>query len=75
MLFLTKYGLILAILIACLLLVLTPIILLFLKLYFLRKKVKRLDTKRTIAFFHPYCNAGGGGERVLWRAVEAFQEK
>ncbi|KAH3670348.1 hypothetical protein WICMUC_004844 [Wickerhamomyces mucosus] len=21
-------------------------------------------------FFHPYCNAGGGGERVLWQAVE-----
>lgn len=23
-----------------------------------------------IGFFHPYCNAGGGGERVLWQAVE-----
>ncbi|CCD24440.1 alpha-1,2-mannosyltransferase ALG11 NDAI_0D01260 [Naumovozyma dairenensis CBS 421] len=22
-------------------------------------------------FFHPYCNAGGGGEKVLWKAVEA----
>lgn len=21
-------------------------------------------------FFHPFCNAGGGGERVLWQAVE-----
>lgn len=26
-----------------------------------------------VAFFHPYCNAGGGGERVLWCAVRALQ--
>lgn len=25
---------------------------------------------KTYGFFHPYCNAGGGGERVLWQAVE-----
>lgn len=24
--------------------------------------------KTFIGFFHPYCNAGGGGERVLWVA-------
>ncbi|KAK9450820.1 uncharacterized protein V1518DRAFT_411791 [Limtongia smithiae] len=24
-----------------------------------------------VGFFHPYCNAGGGGERVLWTAVAA----
>ena len=23
----------------------------------------------SVGFFHPYCNAGGGGERVLWQAV------
>uniref|UniRef100_A0A8D0L6W9 GDP-Man:Man(3)GlcNAc(2)-PP-Dol alpha-1,2-mannosyltransferase n=1 Tax=Sphenodon punctatus TaxID=8508 RepID=A0A8D0L6W9_SPHPU len=28
-----------------------------------------------IAFFHPYCNAGGGGERVLWCAIRALQKK
>jgi len=28
-------------------------------------------TQFSIAFFHPYCNAGGGGERVLWCAVNA----
>ncbi|KAH0023770.1 hypothetical protein KCU78_g5302, partial [Aureobasidium melanogenum] len=28
-----------------------------------------------IAFFHPFCNAGGGGERVLWAAVRATQER
>ena len=26
-------------------------------------------------FFHPYCNAGGGGERVLWVAIKALQTK
>ncbi|KAM4864610.1 GDP-Man:Man(3)GlcNAc(2)-PP-Dol alpha-1,2-mannosyltransferase isoform X1 [Urocitellus parryii] len=28
-----------------------------------------------IAFFHPYCNAGGGGERVLWCALRTLQKK
>ncbi|KAH7907372.1 mannosyltransferase [Hygrophoropsis aurantiaca] len=26
-----------------------------------------------VGFFHPYCNAGGGGERVLWAAVASIQ--
>jgi len=44
-----------------------------------RHKVKDLaklgpnDTV-TVGIFHPYCNAGGGGERVLWFAVEALQQ-
>ena len=29
--------------------------------------------RRKVAFFHPYCNAGGGGERVLWCAIRALQ--
>ena len=29
----------------------------------------------SVAFFHPYCNAGGGGERVLWCAVRAVQTR
>ncbi|KAI5250313.1 UDP-Glycosyltransferase/glycogen phosphorylase [Aureobasidium subglaciale] len=28
-----------------------------------------------IGFFHPFCNAGGGGERVLWAAIRATQER
>ncbi|KAI1826892.1 glycosyltransferase family 4 protein [Xylaria intraflava] len=28
-----------------------------------------------VGFFHPFCNAGGGGERVLWAAVRATQER
>ncbi|CAG8565147.1 9863_t:CDS:10 [Paraglomus brasilianum] len=27
-----------------------------------------------IGFFHPYCNAGGGGERVLWTIIRIIQE-
>ncbi|CAM0136227.1 asparagine-linked glycosylation protein [Umbelopsis sp. WA50703] len=26
-----------------------------------------------LGFFHPYCNAGGGGERVLWTAIRDVQ--
>ncbi|KYO34357.1 GDP-Man:Man(3)GlcNAc(2)-PP-Dol alpha-1,2-mannosyltransferase [Alligator mississippiensis] len=35
------------------------------------------DGKRqlVVAFFHPYCNAGGGGERVLWCALRTLQKK
>jgi len=29
----------------------------------------------SVAFFHPYCDAGGGGERVLWEAISAISEK
>lgn len=28
-----------------------------------------------IGFFHPFCNAGGGGERVLWAAIRATQQR
>ncbi|XP_063808023.1 GDP-Man:Man(3)GlcNAc(2)-PP-Dol alpha-1,2-mannosyltransferase [Pseudophryne corroboree] len=31
--------------------------------------------QRVVAFFHPYCNAGGGGERVLWCALRALQNR
>ncbi|KAF8430952.1 hypothetical protein BGX38DRAFT_1295827 [Terfezia claveryi] len=26
-----------------------------------------------VGFFHPFCHAGGGGERVLWAAIRATQ--
>lgn len=32
---------------------------------------RKYPSQFSIAFFHPYCNAGGGGERVLWCAVTA----
>lgn len=28
-----------------------------------------------IAFFHPFCDTGGGGERVLWTGVKAIQDR
>ncbi|MEQ2290361.1 asparagine-linked glycosylation protein [Ameca splendens] len=28
-----------------------------------------------VAFFHPYCNAGGGGERVLWCSLRALMNR
>ena len=28
-----------------------------------------------VGFFHPYCNAGGGGERVLWQSIRALQKR
>ena len=31
-------------------------------------------TSPSIGFFHPYCHAGGGGERVLWCAVRSIQQ-
>ncbi|RDB14695.1 GDP-Man:Man(3)GlcNAc(2)-PP-Dol alpha-1,2-mannosyltransferase [Hypsizygus marmoreus] len=32
-----------------------------------------IENKRLVGFFHPFCNAGGGGERVLWTAIAALQ--
>ena len=26
-----------------------------------------------VGFFHPYCDSGGGGERVLWKCIAALQ--
>ena len=41
-------------------------------LAFCRKRQR--GNMKTIAFFHPHCSAGGGGERVLWKAIEALAE-
>ncbi|KAM3956342.1 ALG11 alpha-1,2-mannosyltransferase [Aphomia sociella] len=40
-----------------------------------RKLQRRNRDGANIAFFHPYCNAGGGGERVLWVAIKAIMDK
>ncbi|KAJ9475097.1 GDP-Man:Man(3)GlcNAc(2)-PP-Dol alpha-1,2-mannosyltransferase [Pseudozyma hubeiensis] len=31
---------------------------------------KTQGARHIVGFFHPYCNAGGGGERVLYEAVQ-----
>eukprot|EP00808_Paulinella_micropora_P012374 g65670.t1 len=36
---------------------------------------RRISLPPTVGFFHPYCDSGGGGERVLWQAVHALQER
>ncbi|KAJ3219879.1 asparagine-linked glycosylation protein, partial [Chytriomyces hyalinus] len=33
---------------------------------------RRRSQSPTVAFFHPFCDGGGGGERVLWAAVAAL---
>merc|ERR1719446_368417 len=35
----------------------------------LRRHASGVNSRRTLAFLHPYCNDGGGGERVLWVAL------
>lgn len=42
-----------------------------------KKRKSRSQHQDTIqvGIFHPYCNAGGGGERVLWCAVRALQQE
>jgi len=39
------------------------------RLLFQRRRPKR----PTVGFFHPYCNDGGGGERVLWQMVKSIR--
>lgn len=34
---------------------------------------EKATKRKLIGFFHPYCNAGGGGERVLWTAIAYLQ--
>ena len=41
----------------------------------LRKPDKDGQLPVTVGLFHPYCNAGGGGERVLWVAIRALQQR
>ncbi|XP_014259777.1 GDP-Man:Man(3)GlcNAc(2)-PP-Dol alpha-1,2-mannosyltransferase [Cimex lectularius] len=47
------------------------------KKYFqkVREKARKSGQPFSVALFHPYCNAGGGGERVLWCAVKAIQAR
>ncbi|KAH7874708.1 mannosyltransferase [Lentinula edodes] len=39
----------------------------------MRKLGRNPESQALVGFFHPYCNAGGGGERVLWTAIAAIQ--
>lgn len=39
------------------------------------KRADMLDFDGIVGFFHPFCNAGGGGERVLFAAILAVQHR
>uniref|UniRef100_V9KUA4 GDP-Man:Man(3)GlcNAc(2)-PP-Dol alpha-1,2-mannosyltransferase n=1 Tax=Callorhinchus milii TaxID=7868 RepID=V9KUA4_CALMI len=63
---------------ACLLLALVAVLMVVRFWVSQKKKLARRAGKNgkiVVAFFHPYCNAGGGGERVLWCAVRAMQQR
>ncbi|XP_015916483.3 GDP-Man:Man(3)GlcNAc(2)-PP-Dol alpha-1,2-mannosyltransferase isoform X1 [Parasteatoda tepidariorum] len=55
----------------CFSIVVFKLFLIFKRILWKRKNKNCLS----IGFFHPYCNAGGGGERVLWAAVRAIQKQ
>src|SRR5690348_7422614 len=39
-----------------------------------RSFIKRSGNRPVFAFFHPYTHGGGGGERVLWQAIQSMAE-
>ncbi|KAJ9589442.1 hypothetical protein L9F63_017345 [Diploptera punctata] len=53
-----------------------PAFLILARNYYKKKKeAASKDGKFSVGFFHPYCNAGGGGEKVLWCAIKAVQTR
>ncbi|KAL7678356.1 hypothetical protein ACOME3_004584 [Neoechinorhynchus agilis] len=38
-------------------------------------RLNRPDDRFHVAFFHPNCMAGGGGEKVLWHSIKSLEEK
>lgn len=55
--------------------IILPILLIILRRYYSKKRTERSHKETVVGFFHPYCNLGGGGERVLWAAINAIQTK
>lgn len=52
-----------------------PIVFFILRWKFAVEKRQRKSDKIVVGLFHPYCNAGGGGEKVLWVALQALQRR
>jgi len=42
---------------------------------YFHKKGPNKSSNLTIAFFHPYCDTGGGGERVLWCGINGMKKQ
>ncbi|CAJ1328678.1 unnamed protein product [Effrenium voratum] len=63
----------------CLLVISLPIVLIVivvaLRLRVAASSGQVLAGEETVAFFHPYAHAGGGGERVLWCSIRALQQR
>ncbi|CAG9857433.1 unnamed protein product [Phyllotreta striolata] len=55
--------------------VILPLYYLYLRRKYRLDKLKNLSSRLRVGIFHPYCNAGGGGEKVLWVALQALQNK
>ncbi|XP_076240649.1 ALG11 alpha-1,2-mannosyltransferase [Calliopsis andreniformis] len=53
--------------------IILPILLITWKRLYAKKRAERSRKGTVVGFFHPYCNSGGGGERVLWAAISAMQ--
>ncbi|XP_018324805.1 GDP-Man:Man(3)GlcNAc(2)-PP-Dol alpha-1,2-mannosyltransferase [Agrilus planipennis] len=70
-----KMVLALSIFMFTLLIVGLPVAFFLLRWKYTSEKQKNRNDKLKVAFFHPYCNAGGGGEKVLWVALQALQEQ
>jgi len=63
----------------CLFVVLAATLVLPLSYYYFKHTFRQEKAKRgdqlSVGIFHPYANAGGGGEKVLWVALKAMQQK
>ena len=57
------------------LLLLLAALCLYVKLRAAAVAAKQPRSEVSVGFFHPYCNAGGGGERGLWEAVTVTQTR
>ena len=69
------YEIITAIIISVLFLSISALYLIWPAKRIIQSRSLRLDSnKRYITFFHPFCASGGGGERVLWTAIQAILE-
>ncbi len=72
---LSTMCLLLSVLVLCLLALLLPLLFAYGKLVKKAKSLGSKDDDVSVGVFHPYCDAGGGGERVLWVAIKAMANR
>lgn len=75
MMYSLKFSITVSVLMLFLFAAMTMVGLCWLKWKYARQRKKRNCEKKIVGFFHPYCNAGGGGERVLWCAIKTLQDR